>query len=274
MERLIIGEELRMFRRSRACLVPVVVCTVAALWWSGDPRAQVPARATQGNPTAREIVDRFIELAGGRLTFKSVRSMQVVGSFAITGQALKGEVELVAARPNRLVTRINMIGIGRVEEGFDGKIGWSIDPMRGPSLVTGRALEERSDAAWFDGALYEPDHIKELTLVGREDFDKRPAYRIRSVSSRGTETFQFFDVETGFRIGTEARREMSIGIVPATTFYREYQRFGLLLFPAVVVQRALGQEQVLRFSNYQFNTVPENAFDLPVPIKALIKVVK
>jgi hypothetical protein len=260
-----------MFRRSRACLVPVVVCAAAVLWWTGDPRAQAPERAAQGNPTAREIVDRFIELAGGRLAFKSVRSMQVVGSFTITGQALKGDVELVAARPNRLVTRINMIGLGRLEEGFDGKIGWSIDPLRGPSLVTGRALEERSDAAWFDGALYEPDHIKELTLVGREDFDKRPAYRIRSVSSRGTETFQFFDVETGFRIGTEARREMSIGIVPATTFYREYKRFGLLLFPAVVVQRALGQEQVLRFSNYQFNTVPANAFDLPVTIKALIK---
>jgi hypothetical protein len=261
-----------MFRRYRACLVPVVVCAATVLWRTGDSQAaQAPSAAVQGNPTAREIVDRFIERAGGRLAFKSVRSMLVVGSFTVTGQALKGDVELLAARPNRLVTRINMLGLGRLEEGFDGKVGWSMDPLRGPSLVTGRALEERSDGAWFDGALYEPDHIKELTLVGREDFDKRPVYKIRSVSSRGTETFQFFDVETGFRIGTEARRETPMGIVPATTIYRQYERFGLLLFPSTVVQRALGLEQVFKFSNYQFNTVPANAFDLPVPIRALIK---
>ncbi len=78
-------------------------------------------------------------------------------------------------------------------------------------------------------------------------------------------------METGYRIGTEARREMPMGIVPATTFYREYQRFGLPGFGSVVVQRALGLEQVFKFTDYRFNAVPANAFDLPAPIKALIK---
>ncbi len=271
MESLIIGEVLRMFRRSRASVVPIVVCALACLWSPPAPEARGSANQGQSNPSPREIVDRFIERSGGRLAFKAVRSMQVTGSFTVTGQQLRGDVELIAERPDRLLTRINMAGIGRMEEGFDGKVGWSIDPLRGPSLVSGRALEERSDAAWFDGVLYEPDHIQELTLVGREDFDKRPVYRVRSVSKRGTETFHLFDVESGLRIGTEARRDMPIGIVPATTFYREYRRYGLLLYPSTVVQRALGQEQVFRFTNYQFNTVPVNAFDLPAPIRALIK---
>lgn len=261
-----------MFRHRRAHLVPVAVCVaIVTAWTIGPTAAQAPAQSVPGNPSARDIVNRFIEQAGGRLSFKAVRSMHVVGTFTVTGQALKGELEMLAARPNRLVTRINMTGLGRLEEGFDGRIGWSMDPLRGPSLVSGRALEERSDGAWFDGALYEPDHIKELTLVGREEFDKRPVYRIRTVSMRGTEGFQFFDVETGFRIGAEARREMVMGIVPSTTVYREYKRFGLLMFPSVIVQRALGQEQVFRLSNYQFNTVPETAFELPAQIRALIK---
>lgn len=260
-----------MFRRIPAGLVPVAVCALAGLWGAPAPEARGSAAQNTGNPSAREIVDRFIERSGGRLAFKAVRSVQVTGSFTLTGQQLRGDVELLAARPDRLLTRINMTGLGRMEEGFDGTVGWSIDPLRGPSLVTGRALAERTDAAWFDGVLYEPDHIAELTLVGREDFDKRPVYRVRSVSKRGTETFHLFDVDSGLRIGTEARRDMPIGIVPATTFYREYRRYGLLLYPSTVVQRALGQEQIFRFTNYRFDTVPGNAFDLPAPIRALIK---
>lgn len=259
-----------MVRRRPRILVRVVpvVAAVAVLWPGGIAARQ---EKTVTLPGARDIVDRFVKATGGAAAFKSITSMRAKGTFTVTGQQLTGELEMMAARPNKLLTRISMTGIGQIEEGYDGKVGWSIDPLRGPALVTGRSLSERADEAWFDAPLHGSDHVKEMTVVGQEDLDGRQVYRLKVVSVRGTEQFEFFDVETGLQAGVEASRDTPFGIVPTKTLLKDYQRFGLLTFPSKVVQRILGQEQVFVFTVYEFNSVPPTMFELPPAIKALVK---
>ena len=62
-----------------------------------------------------------------------------------------------------------------------------------------------------------------------------------------------------------------MGAVPTTTTFRDYQKFGTLMYPTKVVQSLLGIEQVVTFTSYEFDTVPASAFALPAVIKALIK---
>ncbi len=197
--------------------------------------------------------------------------MRARGTFSIAGSPMSGALEMMAARPNRLLTRITVTGIGPLEEGFDGKIGWSIDPFNGPALTIGKALTERADEAWFDGPLHGPEHVKEMSVIGREDFDGRPVYRVKVITVRGTEQIEFFEVESGLQAGIEATRETPMGNMPTTTVFRDFQRFGQLTFPSKVVQRLLGQEQTVTFSAYEFDNVPASTFDLPAVIKALIK---
>ena len=261
-----------MVRRYARGLVRVgsVAAALSVLW----PGSLAAGRAEQEQvklPTAREIVDRYVQATGGALAFKAVSSMRARGTFTITGQQMSGQLEMMAARPNKLLTRISISGIGPVEEGYDGKIGWSIDPFRGPALVTGRGLDERADEAWFDAPLHGSDIVKEMAVIGKEDLEGRPVYRVKVVSLRGTEQFELFDEKTGLQSGIEASRDTPFGIVPTTTIFRDYQRFGQLTFPAKVVQRILGQEQIFSFTTYEFNTVPASTFELPPPIKALVK---
>jgi hypothetical protein len=143
--------------------------------------------------------------------------------------------------------------------------------MAGPALLTGRKLTELADDAWFDGPLYEPDFVKSMSVVERATFDGRPAHKLHVVLVSGSEEFQFFDVETGLRIGTEARRETQLGVVPTTSMWRDYKTFGPLLQPTTIVQRPLGIEQVVRLTSIEYDRVPDGAFDLPAEIKALIK---
>ena len=263
-----------MVRRCAPGLVRIglVIGAAALAWQTGiAARQAAPASAQEQLPSARDIIDRYVKATGGALAFRTISSMRALGTFSITGQKMTGQLEMMAARPNKMLTRINVTGLGPVEEGFDGKVGWSIDPLRGPALVTGRGLEERADEAWFDAPLHGPDHVKSMTVVGKEEFDKRQVFRVKVVSVRGTEQFELFDVATGHQAGVEATRDTPFGMVPTTTIYRDYQRFGQLTFPASVVQRILGQEQVFVFSTYEFNTVPPATFDLPPVIKALIK---
>ena len=248
----------------RICLAAVVLAFLAG----GSVGAQQPATAT---PSAREIVDRFIREAGGERAFKSIKSIRAKGTLKISQQNMSGEIETMLARPAKMLTRATITGIGKLEEGFDGKVGWSIDPVQGPTLVTGKALLERADSAWFDAALLTPDFVRDMTVVGQETFDKRPAYRVKVVLKSGTEQQELYDVETGMQIGQEATRESPFGSAPTTTIFRDYQRVGPVKFPMVQVQRVLGIEQIVTFTSYEFDVVPSNAFDLPPAIKALIK---
>ena len=259
-----------MVRRYSSSLVRIASCLllVGVLWPDGLVARQEKAPAL---PSARELVDRFVKATGGTAAFKSISSMRARGTFTVTGQQHSGEVEMMAARPNKLLTRITITGLGKIEEGFDGKVGWSLDPFRGPALVTGRGLEERADEAWFDAPLHGTEHVKEMTVVGREEMAGRPVYRLKVVTRRGSDQFEFFDADTGLQIGMEATRDTPFGSVPTTTIYRDYQRFGLLTFPAKVIHRVLGQEQVFSFSLYEFNVVPPSTFELPPAIKALVK---
>lgn len=231
----------------------------------------VPATQAQKLPTAREIVDRFVKASGGEAALQAIKSMRVKGTFSIVGQSLGGDLEMMSARPNKLLMRVSIPAIGTVEEGFDGKIGWSINPLEGPSLVMDRQLSERADEAWFDAELHKDDFVKEMSVVGRESLDKRDVYRVKVVTLRGNEQFELYDVDNGLQVAVEASRDTPLGIVPSVVLMKEYQKFGAVLMPTKVVQRVLGQEHVFAFASYEFDSVPANTFDLPPTIKALIK---
>ena len=124
----------RSLGRLSCALAVVLVATQGA----------VPATQAQKLPTAREIVDRFVKASGGEAAFKAMKSMHVKGTFSIVGQSLTGTLEMLAARPNKALMRVSIAPIGTIEEGFDGKVGWSIDPIQGPSLMTDRQLSERA----------------------------------------------------------------------------------------------------------------------------------
>jgi hypothetical protein len=161
--------------------------------------------------------------------------------------------------------------VGLFETGFDGKVGWELDPSRGPGLVTGRRLTELADDAWFDGTLHAPDHVKSMTTVAKTEFDKRPAYQVKIVYTSGNDLVEYFDIETGLVIGTEATRETPMGVLPSTSILRDYRKFGPLLEATAMSQRTMGIEQLLHMTSFEYDTVPPSTFDLPPAIKALIK---
>lgn len=234
-------------------------------------RAQQAAPAAAALPSAKDIVAKHLAAMGGAAAFQAVKSIHAKGTFELPAQGVKGDLEILAARPNKMLNRVEIPGVGHAETGYDGKNAWSIDPLAGPSLLTGRALTEIQDDAWFDSALHSPDRVKELTTVAKVEFDKRPAYQVKVVHVSGVEQTEYYDVETGLQLGTESQRETPMGVLPVKAMLRDYTSFGGLKQPTLLVQSTMGIDQVLRITSYEYNTVPATAFDPPPAIKALIK---
>lgn len=232
----------------------------------------VPRPSTQDAPlpTSQQVVARSIEALGGEKAFKAVKSLHAVGRMTIVGPGVSGNFELFAARPSRVALRVDIVGIGKVENGYDGRIGWSVNPVSGPELLKDKQLTEASEDAWFDAPLHTRDRVRSMEVLGRVEFDGHQTYKLRVVYPSGNEQFEYFDVTTGLQAGSEASRTLPQGVVPVTNFMRDYKKFGALLQAATVVQRALGLDQVLTISSVEYDKVPDSVFDVPAQVKPLL----
>jgi hypothetical protein len=222
-------------------------------------------------PLPRTIVQRHVEAIGGEPAFKALKSMRIRGHFELKGQNITAEFEEVAGRPDKMVMRADIDGIGHTEQGYDGKVAWTIDPQAGPRLLKDREANEAIADAEFDAPLHLPQHIKDMTTVARTEFDGRPAYKVKVVLTSGVEQDEYFDVQSGLEIGWEARRATPLGIVPTIATLQDYKKFGPIMQPTTLLQKAMFIEQVLRVTSVEYDIVPANAFDPPPSIKALIK---
>jgi hypothetical protein len=222
-------------------------------------------------PPAREIVARHVAAIGGEAAFRAVRSIHARGRLEIPAQGIGGDLEVFAARPDKLLYRANVTGIGRIENGYDGQSAWSMSSIAGPELLKGRQLSETADDAWFDSPLHLSDHVRELTTVARTEFDGHPAYRVKVVFASGNEQFEYYDMASGLQIGSEATRATPQGPIPTVNVLRNYQKFGPLLQATVNVQRAIGLEQVVTITACEYDSVPDAVFEPPAEIRALLQ---
>jgi hypothetical protein len=236
--------------------------------------ASVPLAARQApsvTTDARAIVDRHLAAIGGAKSFEGVTSMRAAGTLAMPAQGITGTVEIVAARPDKTVLKATIEGIGALEGGFDGEHGWTIDPMMGPSLLTGKQLDEAKFDSVFASTFLDASRYTSLTAAGIETFDGRKAHRVNAVNALGGTSAEYFDVETGLHAGSVSMRETAMGPVEVTSIMRDYRKAGTTLQPHQLVQKMMGVEQVVTLDRIEFNAVGADAFAMPPAVKALIR---
>ena len=130
---------------------------------------------------------------------------------------MTGSVELFAAKPNKSLLRISLAGIGDIEEGFDGTIGWSLSPMTGPALAQGTELEQKRFDADFYSELHDDARYESMTTVEKTDFDGRPCYKVRLVRPAAARSSSSTTSRAGSRPAAIATRDSPMGPITATS---------------------------------------------------------
>jgi hypothetical protein len=254
-----------MLRRSASSFLLLTVLTVGP-----TGAAVLRAQATR-LPRASDVLTRYVKAIGGRETVLKHASRRAIGTFAMPAQGIIGTLELLAARPDRFVLRISLAGVGEIATGYDGTIGWLVNPMTGPMLLQGRQLDQLRADSEFDAALHDPARYRALEIVERVEFEGRPAYKLRALRTSGDEDFEFYDVETGLLLGSIITRESPMGAMKATNVMADYKAFDGLQIPTRQVQRVMGTEQVLTITGVEFGTLEPSSFAPPAAIRALVK---
>ncbi len=258
-----------MLTRTRRRAAGILTVTLVAISsWA------VTAREQTALPSAADLVAKHVAAIGGEPAWRALTSMRATGTTELPAQGMRGTFEILAARPDRLLIRMDLAGLGKAESGYNGQIGWLIDPMVGPSLVTGGPLDEMKRDAQFDALLHPPSLVAEARTVERVTFDGRPAYKVAVRFVSGAPRDEFYDVETGLLLGSEGESDTPIGKVPSRIMLRDYRQFGAVRQPGRLVQASMGIEQHFIVESMTFDAVAASAFDPPAVIRALIKTPK
>jgi zinc protease len=230
-----------------------------------------PATPAAPLPKPEDVIARFVQVIGGKQAFDKIQSQHIKGKFDMGGQGITGDLEVFAKRPDKLVIKINLPGIGDLWQGFDGTVGWSLNPATGPMVLEGKMLDQVREQARFDGVLHEASDFKSMETLGREPFEGKTCYKLKLVRKSGQEVTEYYDVQSGLLVGSSEVQETPLGAIAATGLTSDYKKFGDVLFATKLTQKMGPLAQVMTFTSMDFNKVDDSAFDLPDQIKGLAK---
>jgi hypothetical protein len=230
------------------------------------------ATTTAALPAGRAIIDRYVQAIGGREAVMRHRSIRYVGAFEMPAAGMKGELTIVQAAPDKMAMTVDLPGMGQMVSGYDGTVGWSINPMQGPRVLEGKELEQLREDAGPAGMLRPPDRVRSAETVELTTLNGQACYKVKITYNSGRESFDCYSSETGLIVGTIQTQESPMGAIEVTTLLDEWKEFGGFKTPTRLRLQMLGQEQLLTIDRLEFDR-PEDAKAVEVPeqIRPLVK---
>lgn len=220
-------------------------------------------------PAPKEIITRYVAAIGGRDSILKHSSHHSIGAFEMAAQGLKGNLEVFASKPNKILVKIDLPDLGKMQQGYNGVVGWSIDPLIGPMLLKGKQLLQTRDQAEFYYVLHDEKDFQKMETVEIAEFQGKRCYKLKVIRKSGDESTEFFDVESGLLIGTISTQETPLGSMAVTSTLSNYKTFGGILTPTRLTQKVAGIEQIMTIQKVEYDNVPETTFAMPKEIQTL-----
>ncbi len=254
-----------MKRRWTAIFSWATFCTIAASVALAQPVRQAPlgfARGRQVNqaarPTAEQLIVKYVQAIGGRTAIEKVRSRVALGTMDPGGGALLS-LELSEKAPDKFLSVVDVPGLGTVQQGFDGTVGWDSTPNQGVQELTGAMLAAVRRNAQFYRWLRMKELFAKLEVSGTAKVGDREAYVMQATPPEGfAETF-YFDAETGLLLKRDYKLEAPEGLLSFETFYDDYRDVDGIKLPFAL--RRVGPDNVLilKFTEIKQNVELDDA---------------
>lgn len=229
-----------------------------------------PARAEE-LPKADTIMDRYVEVTGGKAAYEKRRSEVMVVEMEFVGKGIKGTLTRYSDSSNNTYSSGQIEGVGKLEEGVYNGQAWENTAMMGPRLKSG---DENADAvreSIFNAALNWRTVYKAET-AGEESVNGEDCYKlVLTPIGKGKPQTTYMSKKTGFMVKTRRTMVSPMGEITVEAATSDYKPFGDLLYPSRIVQSVMGNEISLKLIGVKANEdIQKERFEPPAEIKKLM----
>jgi hypothetical protein len=222
-------------------------------------------------PTADQILDRHIAVTGGRAAYDQLKSEVRVVSMELKGRDIRFSVTVYRGRPGKMYSVTEIPGLGKVEEGIDGEVAWTVSAARGAALKQGVERDFALYGARLDAEANWKEWFPKAEVAGTEEFEGRTCYKLLITDKGGDQHSRWYDKETGLLARVVLQVKLPQGQFPMDMRFYDYRKAGSLFVAHRSVRVMPGQEMESSIEKIEQNVeIDPERFALPEAVKALV----
>ena len=228
---------------------------------------------TCNEPTGEEVIQRFVDVTGGKEAYEKQKTRVSTGTISITGQNVSGAMTIYQKAPNLTRVTGSVAGV-TFDRGFDGKTAFEVHSMFGARLVEGDERELMQQQALSNPLANLGTSFTSVENVGPEPLDDHDAYRVELTMKSGEKLVEWFDVESGLLSRMHMPIDSPMGKLELTIGMSDWRDVGGVKVPFKTTQQIepIGIEQTIEFTKIESNVdIPAEKFELPEEVQDLIK---
>jgi outer membrane lipoprotein-sorting protein len=218
--------------------------------------------------TADEIINKHLQARGGKDKIKAVQSERMTGKMTM-GQGMEAPVVMELSRPNKLRMEFTIQGMTGVQA-YDGKSGWSVMPFMGktdPEAMSADEIKQTEDQADIDGPLVDyKEKGHQIELIGKEDVEGTPAYKLKVTKKNGDIVNVFIDAEQYMLIKESGKVTVRGQEIESETTFGDFKPIEGVIYPFSIESKAKGAPggMAITVSKMELNpTLEANRFAMP-----------
>lgn len=232
-----------------------------------------PAAPAANLPKAEDLLAKELAARGGKEAHDAIKHMTSTSTMEFVGVGVKATSVSQLSENGKFLMTVTIAKGTDVVTGYDGTVGWSIDPTMGPRLLEGKELEQLQMDASFARQSSIASQFEKASVVGEAEWNKRPAYEVALTSKDRTATI-YIDKESSLITGMKMTAETVRGSTPVTTTVLEFQEFegpkGKVKMPTKTEMKVMGIVNLVTVEKVTFDPIDAKVFELPAAIKALV----
>lgn len=215
----------------------------------GTPNTEIRSDVV---PTPHQIIEKYIDAAGGRAAFEKLHSRVSRAQTEAPGTGQVGSLELYEKAPNKFAMLITVPGVGVMMRANNDQAAWWQDPMQGYIEFSGDAWFDAIRDAYFDKTTRLKDLYSGWVLRGREKVGQNDAYVLQGSASSLSR--YYFDVQTGLLLRK------------GNTYYEDYREVDGVKLPYLIREDSLlGFSFVYKITDIKHNVPIDDAKFAPYP---------
>jgi len=218
--------------------------------------------------TVDELVEKYQKALGGKEKLAAVKSMRMEGKMEMS-QGMQMPVKIEVVIPDKMRFEGTMQGMTMVSA-VNGDSGWQVMPFMGKTEPEPMSAEDvaqtKKQFESFDpiGRYKELGHT--LELVGKEDLEGTPVYKLKLTRKDGEVAFLYLDAESYLLIKSSGKTKMQGQEIEAETSIGDYKEVGGILMAHSMETKIKGMPgaRVMSFEKVEINPeLPGGDFEMP-----------
>jgi photosynthetic reaction center cytochrome c subunit len=209
---------------ARPLAIPAVmgepVETVASINSLAGPTMAPPEPPPSNGPTADQLLDKYVQAAGGAAAIDKISSRVMKGTIDFSGKSFP--IDVYCKAPDQRIS-FTHLPQGDSVTAFNGHEGWLDMAGRPAREMHGSDLE----AAAIDADLHLPTHLKEmfshLEVRGTEKIEDHPAYVLIGGREGKPAMLLYFDEQSGLLVRMVRFADTAVGLLPTQIDYADYK---------------------------------------------------